>query len=62
MVKLLLDAGRVDVNSKYAYETPLFRAAYYGHPAVVKLLLETGRVDVQPKDDPTGWTPLYVAA
>ncbi|CAG8885646.1 unnamed protein product [Penicillium egyptiacum] len=63
VVKLLLETGRVNGDSKDSRdETPLLAAAKHGHEAVVKLLLETGHVDLQPKDDPNGWTPLYVAA
>jgi len=38
-VKLLLDTGKVEVDSKDIYgQTPLSWAAQYGHEAVVKLL------------------------
>jgi ankyrin repeat domain-containing protein 50 len=52
VVKLLLDTGKVDVNSKekdYS-QTPLSLAAENGHEAVVKLLLNTGKVDVNSKE------------
>ena len=43
MVKLLLETGKVDADSKDSSgQTPLQRAAGEGHEAVVKLLLETG--------------------
>jgi ankyrin repeat protein len=40
VVKLLLETGKVDVDSKDDYygQTPLQRAAERGHRAVVKLL------------------------
>ena len=63
MVKLLLETGKVDVDSKdkdYG-RTPLSWAAAGGHEAVVKLLLETGKVDVDSKDR-YGRTPLSWAA
>ena len=66
MVKLLLETGRVDVDSKdYSTNgygrTPLSWAAENGHEAVVKLLLETGKVNVDSKDS-FGQTPLSWAA
>ncbi|EJT68836.1 hypothetical protein GGTG_13589 [Gaeumannomyces tritici R3-111a-1] len=63
VVKLLLDTGKVDVDSKddeYG-QTPLSWAALNGHEAVVKLLFDTGKVDVDSKDD-YGRTPLSYAA
>ena len=61
VVKLLLETGKVDVDSKDRYgRTPLSWAADRGHEAVVKLLLETGKVDVDSKD--RGRTPLSWAA
>jgi ankyrin repeat protein len=63
VVKLLLETGKVDVDSKdnnYG-RTPLSWAAENGHEAVVKLLLETGKVDVDSKDN-YGRTPLSWAA
>jgi len=39
-VRLLLDTGKVDVNSRdNGGQTPISRAASRGHEAVVKLLL-----------------------
>ena len=62
MVKLLLDTGKVDVNSKDNYgRTPLLFAASRGREAVVKLLVDTGKVDVNSKDA-YGQTPLSLAA
>jgi ankyrin repeat protein len=62
VVKLLLETGKVDVDSKDTTgRTPLSWAAGRGHEAVVKLLLETGMVDVDSKDT-TGQTPLSWAA
>ena len=59
VVKLLLDSGKVDANSKdnlYG-RTPLSRAAENGHEAMVKLLLEIDKVNVNSKDS-SGRTPL----
>jgi ankyrin repeat domain-containing protein 50 len=51
VVKLLLDTGKVKVNSKdIEVRTPLSRAAENGHEAVVKLLLNTGKAEVDSKD------------
>jgi ankyrin repeat protein len=66
VVKLLLDTGKVDVDSKddtvYS-QTPLLWAARNGHEGVVKLLLDTGKVDVDLKDDTMySRTPLLWAA
>jgi ankyrin repeat protein len=64
VVKLLLETGEVDVDSKdtAAGRTPLSWAAREGHEAVVKLLLETGKIDVDSKDTYSGRTPLSWAA
>jgi ankyrin repeat domain-containing protein 50 len=64
VVGLLLETGKVDVDSKdmeYG-QTPLSWAAERGHEAVVKLLLETGKVDVDSKGMEYGRTPLSRAA
>jgi ankyrin repeat protein len=63
VVKLLLETGKVDADSKDSgfNRTPLSWAAENGHAAVVKLLLETGKVDVDSKDS-SGRTPLSWAA
>ncbi|KAF2174401.1 ankyrin, partial [Zopfia rhizophila CBS 207.26] len=62
VVKLLLETGKVDVDSKDAEgRTPLWLAAREGHKAVVKLPPETGKVDPDSKDA-GGWTPLSWAA
>ena len=59
---LVLETGKVDVDSKDTYRrTPLWWAAESGREAVVKLLLETGKVDVNSKDS-YGQTPLSRAA
>ncbi|RYP61545.1 hypothetical protein DL771_010106 [Monosporascus sp. 5C6A] len=61
-VKLLLETGEVDVDSKDKDgRTPLSWAAKDGHEAVVKLLLGTGKADVNSKDK-DGWTLLSWAA
>ncbi|KAJ9475960.1 hypothetical protein VN97_g13233, partial [Penicillium thymicola] len=61
VVKLLLETGRVNADSKDSHsETPLLAAAQHGHEAVVKLLLDTGRVDVNSKC--AYETPLFRAA
>ncbi|KAH3462598.1 hypothetical protein KXW89_007969, partial [Aspergillus fumigatus] len=62
IVKLLLNTGRVDLESKDSDgQTPLSWAAENGHEGIVKLLLDTGRVDVESKDS-DGRTPLSWAA
>ncbi|OAP55707.1 hypothetical protein AYL99_09859 [Fonsecaea erecta] len=63
VVKLLLETGKVDLDSRdneYG-RTPLSRAAGNGHETVVKLLLETGKVDLDSRDK-YGRTPLSRAA
>lgn len=43
VVKLLLEIGEIDVNANDNYgRTPLSRAAFNGHAAVVQLLLDHG--------------------
>jgi hypothetical protein len=63
-VKLLLDTGEVDADSKDTRygQTPLSWAAEKGHEATVKLLLDTGEVDADSKDTRYGQTPLSWAA
>jgi ankyrin repeat protein len=63
VVKLLLNTGKVDVDSKVTKysQTPLSWAARNGHESVVKLLLSTGKVDVDSKDTEYGQTPLLWA-
>jgi hypothetical protein len=62
VVKLLLDTGKVEADSKDNDGwTPLFWAADNGHEAIVKLLLDTGKVEADSKDE-YGRTPLLVAA
>jgi ankyrin repeat protein len=57
VVKLLLETGKVDVETKDSHgQTPLSLATWSGHKAVVKLLLETGKVDVETRDS-HGQTP-----
>jgi hypothetical protein len=63
VVKLLLETGKVEVDSKdneYG-QTPLSWAAENGYEAVVKLLLKTGKVEVDSKSG-FGRTPLSWAA
>ena len=58
VVKLLLETGKVDVDSKDSWGlTPLWCAAQNGHEAVVKLLLDTGKVNVDLRSG-LGQTPL----
>ncbi|KAI9658357.1 MAG: hypothetical protein M1821_002490 [Bathelium mastoideum] len=60
-VRLLLNTGKVDVNSKDPHgRTPLSWAACEGHEAVVRLLLDTSAIDVDSKDE-QGCTPLFFA-
>ena len=64
VVKLLLETGKVDANSKdkyYGGRMPLLWAADSGQEAVVKLLLKTGKVDADSKDKYSE-TPLWLAA
>jgi hypothetical protein len=62
VVKLLLDTGKVDVDSKDPVgRTILSRAADDGKETIVKLLLATDKVDVDSKDS-YGQTPLSFAA
>jgi ankyrin repeat protein len=62
IIKLLLQIGKVDVNSRdKSGRTPLSWAAEKGNETMVKLLLESGKVDVDSKDI-TGQTPLFWAA
>lgn len=62
VVKLLLETGKADVNSKvYDSQTLLLWATQSGHEALVKLLLEKGaKLGMQDKN--YGWTPLSWAA
>lgn len=61
VVRLLLDNGQVDADSKDDHgQTPLLQAARNGHETVVRLLLDTGKVDTDSKDD-KGQTPLSLA-
>jgi ankyrin repeat protein len=62
VVKLLVETGQADVDSKdYKGRTPLSWAAGNGHEATVKLLVKTGQADVDSKDN-NGRTPLWWAA
>ena len=66
VVKLLLETGRVDVNSKDQDGVmPLSYAAWGGYETVIKLLLKTPDIDVDSKatgKDNDGQTPLSWAA
>jgi ankyrin repeat protein len=63
VVKLLLETGKVDLESKDTEygQTPLSWAVRNGHESVVKLLLETGKVDLE-STGRSGQTPLSWAA
>lgn len=62
MVKLLLETGKVNVDSKDKHgQTPLWHAADGGNSTVAKLLLETGKAEVDWKDN-GGRTPLSQVA
>ena len=63
IVKLLLETGKVDLDSKDSWHgrTLLSWATENGHETVVKLLLETGKVDLDSKDTKYGRTPLWWA-
>ena len=55
IVKLLLDTGKMEVNSKDTNSrTPLSWAAQYRYEAIAKLLLDTGKVVVDSKDSNVG--------
>jgi ankyrin repeat protein len=59
---LLLQAGKIDTNSRDDYGwTPLMRAARYGHKDTVEVLLKISLTDVEAKDS-RGRTPLMLAA
>ena len=63
VVRLLLETGKVDPDSKdYTGKTPLSWAARGGHEAIVRLLLETGKADPDSKDTEYSKTPLSWAA
>ena len=62
-VKLLLDIGNDDVNSKEAFNrTPLLWAAEMGHKTSLKLLLDMGMVDVNVNDAQGQMALSYAAA
>ena len=51
-VKLLLDAGKLDVDSKDSYSRTLLAwAVQYGRERTVKQLLDTGKVNVDSEDE-----------
>ena len=53
VVKLLLETGKVNADSKDVTfgRTPLIWAAGNGHDGIVKLLIDTGKVDADSKDE-----------
>lgn len=58
---MLLNTGKVDVNSKdQSGQTPLSLAAGNRHEAVVEMLVDTDKVAIESKDL-NGWTPLWWA-
>ncbi|CAH0029964.1 unnamed protein product [Clonostachys rhizophaga] len=62
IMRLLLDTGMVDINTKvYSGLTPLHFAAIGDQEASVRLLLDTGKADVESRDC-DGLTPLALAA
>jgi len=62
VVKMLLDTGKVDVDSRDENgQTPLSLAVEDGNKGVVKMLLDTGKVDVNLRDK-NDRTPLSWAA
>jgi len=62
MIKLLLDTGKIAINSKdNDGRTPLSWATFKGHETIVKLLLDTGKVEINSRDN-NGRTPLWWAA
>ncbi|KAK3900881.1 ankyrin repeat-containing domain protein, partial [Staphylotrichum tortipilum] len=62
VVKVLLDTGKADVDSKDdAGRTPLSWAAGNGHEAVVKVLLDTANIDAA-AEDVCGLTALQLSA
>jgi ankyrin repeat protein len=59
IMKLLLETGKVNVDSKDNYgRTPLSYAAESGYETIVQLLFNTGKVDINSKDEMYGRTPL----
>jgi ankyrin repeat protein len=61
IVRLLLETGKVNVNSRDNNNTLLLWAAERGHEAIVKLLLRAGKVNINSKDY-YNRTPLFLAA
>ncbi|KAL9085259.1 MAG: hypothetical protein Q9165_007693 [Trypethelium subeluteriae] len=64
VARLLLETGRVDVNSKDGSDmgTALTWALVGGNEAIVRLLIEKGKVDVHLPNQMHGTTPLSLAA
>jgi ankyrin repeat protein len=61
IVRLLLETGRVDVNTTLGSQTPLWGAAWQGHTAVAKLLISEQGIEVNARDL-LGRTPLAITA
>jgi ankyrin repeat protein len=62
VVKMLLNAGKVNINVKDKYGwTPLIHATWRGNGRVVKMLLDIGKVDVDYVVDIDGQTAFLIA-
>ncbi|KAK4244073.1 ankyrin repeat-containing domain protein [Corynascus novoguineensis] len=62
VVKMLVDTGKVDIDSKDNNgRTPLLYASRSGNEAIVKVLVDTGKVDIDLRDI-GGQTPLSYAS
>ncbi len=61
IVKLLLESGKVDINTQSAGETPLHIAIRKGHANIVELLLKDPKINPNLKDT-DGESPLHQVA